>query len=812
MSQSENQQTSFIDEQFNKNKSELSNLSVRDLFYKYVRFMPLILLSVALSLLIGFAYLRYATRIYSANGTLLIKSEQSKGGSDKVEDLLSGGNKTQNIQSEIEILKSRPLMTRVVNKLNLQFSYFAKGTIIKSLNVYKQGPFIIEAFELADSSASFSMGFKFIGNEQFHVNGKSELFNFGQLFRNGYGVFRLVKNGAMSSTPDFTVVRQPPEVVASSLVGGLKILPKTPGTGILSISFSATNGYMASDIVNSLMIQYDSLTIEQNNYSTSQMLGFIEQRLDKLKHEIDSVQDIGLKFRQKYHLFDVETQSAAFLEKLDEGNKAISEQGMRIEEAAIVENYIKDKQNQFNRVVPSSLRLEDLTLISLIDQYNKAQLDRQILVNSNIPIAHPAIRQAEAVIEKQRENLLENLKNIRFAYLNEVGAVQKKIVNQQVQLEAMPSQLKELLEIESQVATKQALASLLEQKREEAAIQRASTISNSKIMDVATPTTVPVKPNKRAIQILAILVGLGIPALAIFMSEVLNDKVTTRFDIEKLTRAPILGEVGHSYSEKVLIVNETSRSMVAEQFRIIRSNLQYVLNKAENPVILVTSSFSGEGKSFVSTNMGSVLALTGKRTVILEFDIRKPKVLSGLGMVRRSGISNYLVGKADLAELITPVEEHKNLFVIACGPVPPNPSELLLDKKVAEMFAWLRNEFEVIIIDTAPVGMVSDAMTLGKFADCTLYLVRQGHTFKKQIALIDEIYSENKLPKVSIVINDVKIKPGYGYYGYGRYGYGYGYGQSKASTYYDEETPPTSWFDRFLSKFSFRRLFGRKKK
>jgi len=249
--------------------------------------------------------------------------------------------------------------------------------------------------------------------------------------------------------------------------------------------------------------------------------------------------------------------------------------------------------------------------------------------------------------------------------------------------------------------------------------------------------------------------------------------------------------------------------MVAEQFRSIRSNLQYIISKIERPVILVTSSFSGEGKSFVSSNMAAVLALTGKKTIILEFDIRKPKILVGLGLSRKPGISNFLVGKAELKDLVMPVPGHENLFVLPCGPIPPNPAELLLDEKVAELFRWAKNEFDVTIIDTAPVGMVSDALTLGAFADCTLYLVRQGRTFKKQVVLIDELYRENKLPKVSIVINDVKIRAGYGYYGYGRYGYGYGYGQGQDS-YYEEEKPPLSSVDKIIAAMSFKKLLRKK--
>ncbi|MBL0068984.1 MAG: polysaccharide biosynthesis tyrosine autokinase [Chitinophagaceae bacterium] len=429
-------------------------------------------------------------------------------------------------------------------------------------------------------------------------------------------------------------------------------------------------------------------------------------------------------------------------------------------------------------------------------------------MNGNVPVGNPLIQEATGQIEKLRVSIRENLKNIKSSLNNSVSRLRQRSGISEAQLKAMPVKVKELAEIQGKVETFQALYKLLQEKKEETAISRAATTSNSNIIDRAYPSTIPVKPNRRTIQIMAILLGLAIPALVIFLGEVLNDKVSTRFDIEKITVAPILGEIGHSYSDNVLVVNKTTRSMVAEQFRIIRSNLQYVLHKKEKSTILVTSSFSGEGKSYISTNMGAVMALAGKKTVILEFDIRKPKILSGLGLAKGPGITNYLIGKAELKDLIKPVPDHENLFVLGCGPIPPNPSELLLDQKVEDMFAWLKENFDVVLVDTAPVGMVSDAMTLGKFADSTLYLVRQGHTFKKQVAMIDEFYKDQKLPKVSIIMNDVKLKPGYGYYGYGRYGYGYGYGYG---SYYEEETAPANFLEKIINWFDIRRFFKKSK-
>jgi capsular exopolysaccharide synthesis family protein len=267
-----------------------------------------------------------------------------------------------------------------------------------------------------------------------------------------------------------------------------------------------------------------------------------------------------------------------------------------------------------------------------------------------------------------------------------------------------------------------------------------------------------------------------------------------------------LGEVGHSDEKESLIITGSDRKIISEQFRVIRANLQYVLPRQAKSTILVTSSMSGEGKSFVSTNMAGVIAISGKKTVILEFDIRKPKILKGLGidMKNVNGITNYLVGKATIDEIILPVQQMDNLFVVGCGPIPPNPAELLLDPKLDDLFRELKQRFDVIIIDTAPIGLVSDAIELGMHADAAVYIVRHNYTYKKQVQLVDELYKGNKLPQLSIIINDVKGSMGYGkYYGYASYGYiGYGYGsEQNMSNYFDVGVKTKNSIWRKITKF-----------
>jgi len=740
---------------------------------------------------------------------MVIKNDASSGRGDKMEDLL-GNNKNLNIQSEMEILKSRPLMKRVVSTLHLQFSYYVKGKI-KTLNLYKHGPFLVRILEMPDSSVSFSLKVKFINNNEFRINSEARVFKFDQPIKNGNNVFSLVKNIGSAGTNEFNVTFQSTASAASAYASAIQVQPRGAGTGILTIGMRTPNPQMGADIINKLMEEYSDYSVELKKQSSDQTLAFIDDRMDYYSGKLDSVQKLYLDYQVRYNIIDAGEQSNSYFQTISEADKTINEQNLKKDVADMVDAYLVDKKNTFKEVpvVPSTLGLEDATLNELVTAYNTVQLERQQLLDANVPVANPAVKEATGQIEKLRTSIRENLKNIRSSLGSAVNTFRQRSAVSQSQLKAMPVKVKELAEIEGKLETFRGLYKLLQEKKEETAISRAATTSSSNIIDRAYPSSVPVKPKPRSIQIMAILLGIAIPAMFIFLGEVLNDKVSTRFDIEKITTAPILGEIGHSYSENVLVVNKTTRSMVAEQFRIIRSNLQYVLNKKEKSTILITSSFSGEGKSYISTNMGAVLALAGKKTIILEFDIRKPKVLSGLGIARGPGISNFLIGKAELKDLIRPVPDHENLFVLGCGPIPPNPAELLLDDKVEEMFAWLKENFDTVLVDTAPVGMVSDAMTLSKFADSTLYLVRQGHTFKKQIALIDEFYKENKLPKVSIIINDVKLKPGYGYYGYGRYGYGYGYGYG---SYYEEEVAPRNFIEKLINWLDIRRFFKKSKK
>ena len=785
-----------MEDQFTLEKKESQGLSFKEILFKYLRFLPFFIISLSLALLTGYLYLRYTTPTYQSNGALVVKEDNSASGgggglgsSDRFQQMFVMDNAI-NVKNEIEIIKSRQLMKRIIHDLNLNFSYYAKGKI-KESNIYGTSPFTVETFEIADSNLKFNWRIVVNDDKSFRVNDEKRLIAFGQSFENDHGVFRLNKNPIATLNEEYRIVWLPTDGVVDEYVKNLIVAPGG-AAGVIQIQFEAENPTLASDLINKLMEEYQVATREDKNETNRRMLDFIDGRLKGVEKELDSVTAKILAY-QRINNFYPEVQSGGLFAKVEGTDERINEERVQEHITRMIEDYLRNGKNSFN-LVPSSFTLSDPTLNNLIAAYNVAQLERKALLDANVPPGNPMVQQLTEQIERLRMNTLESLRNLRKAMNASIQNLERTRSRANAEIRMLPVREQEFLEMKTQQETKGTVYNLLLEKREQTAISLAGTISNMKIIEEARPNTLPVKPNKNTTLLISAVIGLAIPSLIIFLMELLNDKVNTREDVEKLTSVPIVGDIGHSYEKDPLVVRPNHRGLVAEQFRIIRSNLQYILHNIQKPVIMITSSFSGEGKSYVSTNLGAVMALANKKTVILEFDIRKPKILSHLGIPKKAGIINFLMGKTALEELPIPVPGYENLFVIACGPIPPNPSELLLDPKLSDLFDYLRKEFDMVIVDTAPIGMVSDAMSLSKFVDTSLYVVRQNYTYKKQITQIDEFYHSGKLPRISILMNDVRIRAGYGYYGYGRYGYGYG----QKSGYFDDEVKSngrmSKWF------------------
>lgn len=764
----------------------------KEYLFRYLKYLPWVLACVALSLMLAKVKIRYSVPIYRVQSSLLINNDRSgNGGSGKGGERLDELIMLQpaaNLSNEIEILKARPLMERVARDLGLQSQYVNTGNIRSTL-LYKELPFHLLILHFADSTQGFGFSLDVKNDRQFALNKEKGLHNFNEPFTVGGNEVILLLDSSVPlrsfSVPNFTVSWAPLTEVAQGLSGSIRIVQANNSSTILTLSQETPNTKIGIDFLNTVMAVYDTSIIEDKNQISYQTLRFIDNRLDTLKAELGSVEGSMRVFLEHSHAFSIGDQSRAYLNDLEKASEAKVQQSTQLSVVNLLLDYMSNPDNNY-KIVPVNLGIVEPALSQLISQYNALQLERYANLKTTGP-KNQIVQGLESSLEKLRGSIFEALKNVKQAYLiaqNKSAEAESQIRGS---LTALPGKSMIALNIERQQKILEDLYSFLLQKKLEITISSASTISNSKVIEPASGNNFPVSPDSHSLYLTFTLIGLILPVCFIAIREMLNDKVNSRSDIEAATNAPILGEIGHSDNLQTLVVTQHSRSFIAEQFRIIRTNLQYIVGKNDKPTILVTSSFSGEGKSFASTNLGAVMALTGKRTVIMEFDIRKPKILSGLELKRNMGITNYIIGSASFDKLPVEVRGTENLYVIPCGPIPPNPAELLLDPRLGQLMEEVKRNFDVVIMDTAPVGLVSDAITLGQYADCTMYIVRNGYTVRRMLGLAQEIYSTKKLPGLSLLLNDVKL--GTGYYGsyYGGYGYSSGYSYVSESGYFEKE-------------------------
>ncbi|MDI3318645.1 GumC family protein [Pinibacter soli] len=765
------------------------SFDIKEFILKYLKYLPWIIICGIIGFIAGYIKLRYAVPQYKAEASMLIRNNALNGGGNdsKMGALLMQQGSNINLANEMQILQARPLLKRVAQNLKLHTRYYAVGNV-KSTLYYKNNPVKLTILALDSLSNATPFGFEVqvVNADAFIINNDTRRFYFNQPFVYNGSHLELIKTDSIvknsnNEYPKIFITYTPSQFVADQLKSALAI-KVVEGTDVLKLSAFGENKDMCADILTGVMAVYDSMGIEERSRVAQITLQFIDDRLDTVKKELGNVENRLQDFMEKNKLYDMEAQSSNYLELYNDYYKRESQMVVQTSILNWLIDYLKNKQNK-NRLVPTTLGVPEPALGGFIEGYNKLQIERDATIKT-VPESNPMIQKMDVSLEKMRVDMIEALTNVKASYNLTDQSLKSNSQNAQNELLSLPQKGRQMIEIKRMQQIMQDLYSFLLQKKIEVSISSASNISIARVVEEAVPSGAPVSPNRKSIYLMFTMLGLAIPIGIAALLELLNDRVNSKADIQKLTQTPILGEVGHSEPEDLpLVMKNNSRKFIAEQFRIIRTNLQFILANVNKPVIIVTSTFSGEGKSFVSTNLGGVMALAKKKTLIMEFDIRKPKVASGLGIHVRKGITNFIVGNVSLDDLIVPVDDIPDLYLLPCGPVPPNPAELLLSPAIKELFEYARKNFDAIIVDTAPVGVVSDALILGGLADGAVYIIRQGYTYKKQVAFIEDMYSQQKLPRQSIIINDIKHVMGYG----GYYGYGYGYASGKKSHYFDEQ-------------------------
>lgn len=764
--------------------------SLSEIINKYLSFWPWFAILLVLGLTATWLYLRYTLPVYKSNATLLIK-EDKKGpsGADlgplQAFDLFGSANSVEN---EAAILKSRTLMQEVVINLHLYAPIYVEGRV-RDQSAYAVSPIVIEA-KYPDSIPKLKPGTEpleipiSINSPQQSVTINKVNYPLNQFVHTPYGELKFLTNPhyIVPSTPSiekFFFVLKNVETVANQLLSVTNITTDKV-SNVIGLSIEDEVPVRGEDILNQLLKVYNDAAILDKNMLAGNTLKFVEDRLKFVSHELDSV-EAGLQHFKAYNqITDITTQGQIYLQMVAANDQKLSELDMQLAALDQVEKYVKSGGTVGGVVSISSMEMPNPSFNANIQKLIELELQYSQL-RKTVPENNPQVQALLDGINKLKPNILENVVNQRrniLASRKDLASVNNSYNSL---LRTVPEKERELLSISRQQAIKNGIYTFLLQKREETALSYASAVPDSRVIDHAQTEDKPVSPKKILVYLIGIILSLGLGFAIIYLRDLLTYTIQSREEIEKYTKAPILGEVVFDTSKSAIVIADGKRSFIAEQFRQLRTSLGYMGLDETRKKILVTSSISGEGKSFIAVNLGISLSLMGKKVILLELDLRKPKLSDLLNISRNVGISNYLIGKKTPHEIIkdTGID---NLSLITSGPLPPNPSELISNGRIEDLFEYLSEIYDYILVDTAPVGPVTDAFILSPKCDATLFIVRYDYSPKAFVKKFEEYRSNNLLKNISIVFNGIKQggRGGYGYGAYGRYGYGYGYTEEQA--------------------------------
>ncbi|HJP63500.1 MAG TPA: polysaccharide biosynthesis tyrosine autokinase [Mucilaginibacter sp.] len=757
-----------------------------EIIFTYLRHWKWFLLSIMIALTFGYIYLKLVTPKYKIETDLLIKPDKSSSGSQN--DLLQDLNlftSDKIIDNEVQILQSKDILEKVIRSLNLQTSYYlVKG--VRKRELYSFAPFEVKMI-LPDPHAEYDQKFaiRLIDSVTAEVNGKKVLLNKPYLVNVGQIIItrRAKWSGAFNEL--YNVKFNDVDDLIENYSNRLKVEPVSKQATVLTISIEDALPERGKDVLNRLLEEYNHAALEDKNKVSANTLAFITDRLSNIKGSLGSVEKNVQNYKSQNRIANIGSQSQILLQSVGDNDAQLNKVVIQLDVLQNLEKYLNTNNNDPSSL-PSMLGIEDVTLLGLVSNLGEAQQKRQSLLQT-VTETNPLVGSYDDQISALKSTIIKSVQNLKRGLEITKQKLEEKNNKFENAIRAIPSQERGLLDVMRQQHLQDTLYMYLLQKREETEMKLASGVADSRTIDHARSSKRPVKPVKSLVYVTFFLLGIFMPASVIYGRGALNFRISRKTDIRRVTNVPIIAEISHSDSQSALLVVEKPRSIVAEQIRALRTNLQFIIPSEDQKTILFTSSISGEGKSFISLNLGSSLAMSGKRVVILELDLRKPKLHMGLDIENINGLSTYLIGKINYKDILIEIPLQKNYYIIPCGPIPPNPAELLGNGHIGKLIDQLKKEFDYIILDAPPVGLVTDAQILGAYADATMFIVRHNYTAKNHIYAIEDLNKHKKFKNLNIVLNSIKFKDSYGY------GYGYGYGYSYGGGYYEEESTSKSF-------------------
>jgi len=743
------------------NSEQEVEVSLVEIIFRYAKHWKYFVLSVILCVLLAFVYLQYTTSLYRVTSSVVIRDD--KKGSQGL-DLTAFSDigivaSNANLENEIEILRSRTLMRSVVDSLNLGVVYYKDG-FFRKREIYKQTPVLVNVTDfqrtgtlVIDQNEDGSI--IVTANDDTAFTKKVFL---GETFESPWGLLTVNKNETgEESFPVIVSILYPDDLPM------ITITPSSKTSSVVTLSITLANVAKGKDIINTLIDLYNQQVIEDKNFVARQTIRFIDDRLERITKELGIAERDVEAYKRERNITDLGIEGNLLLSANTEYSKKISDVDAQIGFLRMIKDFVSQNADA---VVPTNVGINDPTIVRLIATYNELLLNKKRETAEMKP-ENPVLLEYEERVASLRENLM---KGIRIEE-SKLKSTRAELVKQEnlysSKIRGLSTQERESRELYRQKEVKETLFIYLLQKREETSLSLALATPNAKVIDKAYTSGFPVSPNRKIILLAAFLLGVIIPVCIIYLFDLFRFKLVNKEELISVVKAPFLGEISAANSDDPFPVKKL-KSGIAEKFRIVAANLSFLLGEENNKVILVSSTVSGEGKSFFSRNLALSLATSGNKTLLIDADIRKSKLAGLVEFNSDKGLAQYLANPdIKIDDIIEKSGDwNKNLHIIPTRIFPPNPAELLASKRLDDLFAKVMKEYDYIIVDAPPVGLVADVFRLNQFANASIYVTRVGYTHRETLKEIRELYENKKLHNMSCVINGVPKSKRYGYSDY----------------------------------------------
>lgn len=765
------------------NKPHTPTIDLQALVARYKRYWWLVLVSVILCLGAGLFYLHIKKPVFLIQAMVLVDqdSNSSGAGAQLVKSLSLGGGNSR-VEDEVVVMNSHELFCQMINILRINRKYVERHGFLDNEEHYNDSPIEIDAPDALFDTLSVSMAFRI----ELHKDGKADITVKKGMFntlaevsnvtlpatvKTPYGIFAVRTTDYCLPHKDYTIKA----TVSGNIpcYEGIKklitIKSVSKKSNAIYLGYADTNKNRGRDILNTLITCYNERGQQEKDEQAVNTGKFIEDRLGLIYKDLTGSEEEIEAYKRAHNMIDVGLQTKSLIGKQEIADRAIVNLETKYRIAEMIKDFVNNPANR-NSYIPFSA--DSTAATGSIKAYNALIMERMHLAASATD-DNQAMHRLDEQIEVMRSNVAKGVENTLNAIKIQLARANAESASSGGELNTYPTDEREMRALYRQQGIQNTLYTFLLQKREENALLLAATTPKGRIVEHAHAQTEPMSPRKMIVAFVALLAGLLLPVVMLYLKNMLYTKFNTEDELEQLAVMPVVGHIHHNRHDEALVVKDGSTRVIVELFRYVRNNIQFMLNGENDKVVLVTSSMSGEGKSFVSLNIASAFALLGKRVALVGMDIRKPRIAAMLpGIAEMPGVTGYLSqSSVTLDDIIQHVGQVDSLDVLVGGAIPPNPSELLLNNRVERLFAELRERYDIIIVDSAPVAMVSDTFSLAKWADATVCVTRAGYTKRNQVKLLNKLVQENRLKNASILINDTKPSMDNGY--------GYGYGENK---------------------------------